>query len=67
MTSDPVSIIEQAGMVGIRTTTGYTRTLWFTPLDAMDVAENLQEVAERVGKQVVEVAQQQREASAKSA
>lgn len=53
MTSDPVVVIQQAGMVGLRTSHGYTRTYWLTPLDACDLADALHQMAEQVGHDAV--------------
>lgn len=64
MTSDPVTVTHTAGMVGLTMGSSYSRTYWFSPLDALDLAEELAKVAEGVGADVIAEARARRQQSA---
>lgn len=63
MTSDTVTVTSQEGMVVLRSG---MRTVWLSPLDALDLGQEITNLAERVGAEVVQRANHEREVSAKA-
>lgn len=61
MTSDPVVVAQQDGMVVLRSG---MRTIWLTPLDALDLGQEIATVAEQAGNEAVAAARAERKALA---
>lgn len=64
MTSTPAKVVKANGMVGIQVLNGYHPVHWFTPLDAMDLSDDIRLAANQLGKEAVAQARRVRQASA---
>jgi hypothetical protein len=53
MMSEPTKVIRGDGMIGLEMGSSFKRLYWYSPLDALDLADELAQMAEVVGAEVV--------------